>query len=68
MDDARSWVEGLVHDLKATGEAMKPVYVNFMGLDECTEECFGPNWERLRLLKKDIDRTNLFQFAQPRIL
>lgn len=68
MADAEDWVEGLVGELKATGETMKPVYVNFMGEDERTEESFGENWEKLRTLKKMVDKDNMFRFSQPRIL
>ena len=63
MADAESWVQGLVKELKATGEVMKPVYVSFMGQDERTEDSFGGNWERLTALKKRVDGANLFRFA-----
>jgi Berberine and berberine like len=68
MTGAKGWVEGLVSELKATGEVMKPVYVNFMGEDEQTDVAYGENWERLRKLKQRVDSTNFFQFAQPKIL
>lgn len=64
---ARDWVDGLRKDVIATGQAMKPVYVSFMGEDEEPRESYGRNWERLQALKSTVDRGNLFQFAQPRL-
>ena len=43
MADAEGWVQGLVNELKATGEVTKPVYVSFMGLDEPTDDSFEGN-------------------------
>lgn len=71
MHEAEAWVEGMVKELKATGEVMRPVYVNFMGKDERAEEAFGDQengvWKRLRKLKGRVDREDLFAFAQPGI-
>lgn len=67
MKAAEAWTNGLVSDLKATGEVMKPVYVSFMGEDEATHESFGENWHRLKLLKQRFDKENVFGTAQPKV-
>ncbi|KAM5466569.1 hypothetical protein MauCBS54593_005826 [Microsporum audouinii] len=67
MTDAQGWVDGLMADIKGTGQALKPAYVSFMGEDEATHESFGQNWERLQALKRDMDQKNLFKFAQPKL-
>ncbi|EZF36477.1 hypothetical protein H109_03656 [Trichophyton interdigitale MR816] len=65
MEKAQSWVDGLMADIKGTGQSLKPVYVSFMGTDEETHDSFGQNWKRLQELKGSLDKKNLFRFAQP---
>jgi hypothetical protein len=67
MKNGAAWVDGLVSNLKGTGEVMKPVYVSFMGDDENTHESFGDNWGRLQALKKRVDRNDVFGTAQPKL-
>ena len=56
-----------MRELKEAGEVLPGGYVNFMGLDEPTESCFGDNWERMKVVKKSVDPKNVFKFAQPMI-
>ncbi|EFQ96768.1 6-hydroxy-D-nicotine oxidase [Nannizzia gypsea CBS 118893] len=65
MERAQAWVDGLMADIKGTGQALKPVYVSFMGKDEETQNSFGQNWKRLQELKGTLDKRDLFRFAQP---
>ena len=65
ISEAQRWTDGLMKDLVGTGQALKPVYVSFMGKDEDPRESFGENWGRLQELKKSVDEGNLFRFAQP---
>jgi hypothetical protein len=67
MHEAREWPEGIVRELKEAGEVLGGGYVNFMGLEEGTSECFGDNWDKMKALKKKVDGGNLFKFAQPMI-
>ena len=67
MAEAAEWPEGIVRKLKEAGEVLPEGYVNFMGLDERTDGCFGENWERLKAVKKNVDPKNVFRFAQPMI-
>ncbi|KAK2616913.1 hypothetical protein QQS21_000001 [Conoideocrella luteorostrata] len=67
MKDSAAWADEVVSSINATGEAITPPYVSFMGEDEDTRETFGPNWERLKALKKRVDGTNIFSTAQPKI-
>jgi FAD/FMN-containing dehydrogenase len=62
MGEAKAWVNGLMRELNATGQALKPVYVSFMGKDEDPRDSFGPNWDRLQTLKKSVDPENVFRF------
>ncbi|OOQ87502.1 FAD binding domain-containing protein [Penicillium brasilianum] len=62
MDEARSWVDGLMKEMNATRQAMKPVYVSFMGEDEDPRVSFGSHWERLQALKQSVDPDNVFRF------
>ncbi|OGE58232.1 hypothetical protein PENARI_c001G11611 [Penicillium arizonense] len=62
MGEAKAWVDGLMRELNATGQALKPVYVSFMGKDEDPRDSFGPNWDRLQTLKKSVDPENVFRF------
>jgi FAD/FMN-containing dehydrogenase len=62
MDEARGWVNGLMKEMNATSQAMKPVYVSFMGEDEDPRDTFGSHWDRLQALKKSVDPENVFRF------
>lgn len=62
MEEANAWVDGLMKELNATGQALKPVYVSFMGKDENPRDSFGSNWDRLQALKKLMDPGNVFRF------
>jgi FAD/FMN-containing dehydrogenase len=59
-----AWARGLFED--AAPFSTGAVYVNFMTQDEQdrVRAAYGPNYERLALLKKKYDPTNLFRMNQ----
>ena len=67
IPEASGWVNGLVDQIKATGQAMKSNYVNFATPEERVDESFGNNWMKLQELKGQVDPENVFQFAQPNL-
>ncbi|KAE9379099.1 FAD-binding domain-containing protein [Stipitochalara longipes BDJ] len=63
--EASTWADEVVKDLKAGGLLMKGGYVALMGGDEPVQDCFGDNWDRLKELKKKLDPNPFFQHTVP---
>ncbi len=63
--EAYAWADEVVEDLKENGLMMKGGYVAQMGDNEPVEECFGENWESLKILKRKLDHKSAFRYTVP---
>jgi hypothetical protein len=58
-----SWADSVSNDLKDGGLVNEGQYAVFAAPGSQNEAWFGENWEKLKALKKKLDKDNIFQFA-----
>jgi FAD/FMN-containing dehydrogenase len=64
---AIAWADDLVDGVEATGDSIGPTYVSFIEAEKDPKDCYGDSWDRLKVLKKEIDQDDVFRFVHGRI-